>query len=79
MLFNYIGIRRIFSFLKSFQRRRKSVKNDLRITPECFNELFVLVKEDIAKQIINMKDARTPKLELAAKTFDVHLFLVLFS
>ena len=51
----------------------------MRITPECFNELFVLVKEDIAKQIINMRDARTPKLELAAKTFDVHLFLVLFS
>ena len=51
----------------------------MRITPECFDELFVLVKEDIAKQTVNMRDASTPKLKLAAKSFHVYLFVVLFS
>ena len=39
----------------------------MRITPECFDKLFILVKDNITKQITNMRDASTLKLKLAAK------------
>ena len=51
----------------------------MRITPECFDELFVLVINDITKKITNMRDASTPKLNLATKIFHVDSFVVLFS
>ena len=51
----------------------------MTITPECFNELFVLVRDNITLKITNMKDASTPKRNLAAKIFHVHSFVVLFS
>ena len=37
------------------------------------------MKDDIAKQMTNMRDASRPKLKLPAKIFHVHLFVVLFS
>ena len=48
------------------------------ITPECFDKLLVLVKDDY-KIITNTKDASTAKLKFAAKIFHVHSFVVLFS
>ena len=51
-------------------------QNYLRITPECFDKLFVLVR-DITKKSTNMRDAITPKLKLDAKIFHVHSFIVL--
>ena len=51
----------------------------MRIIAECFNELFALLREDNTKQIINMQDASTSNLKLAAKIFHVHSFVVLFS
>ena len=54
-------------------------KNYLRITPECFHKLIVLVKDNITKQIINITDTSSSKLRLAAKIFCVHSFVVLFS
>ena len=51
----------------------------MRITLECFNNLFVLVNKDITKQITSMRDATTPKLNLATKIFHVDSFVVLFS
>ena len=49
------------------------------ITTECFKELVVLVNNDFPKQITNMRDASTPKLNLPAKIFHVDSFVVLFS
>ena len=46
---------------------KEEYENYLRITPECFDKLFVLVKDNITKQITNMRDASTLKLKLAAK------------
>ena len=38
-------------------------KHYLRMTPECFEELFVLMKDDITKYITKMRHATsTPKL-----------------
>ena len=71
------GIRCIFSFLNPILKRRKSIK--FRITPKCFDKLFVFVNDDITKQIMNMRDASTPKLNLATNIFHVDLFVVLFS
>ena len=51
----------------------------LRITPECFDELLVLVKGNITKEATNMRDASAPKLKFAAEPFHVHSFVVLFS
>ena len=51
----------------------------MRITPEWFNELFELVKDDITKQIINTRDVSSAKPMLAAKIFYVYSFVVLFS
>ena len=52
------------------------VKNYFRIILEFFGELFVLVKNDITRLIINMRGASTPKLKLAAKMFHAHSFSV---
>ena len=41
----------------------------MRIAPGSFDELFVLVRDDITKCITNMGDARTPKVKLAGKVF----------
>ena len=49
----------------------------MRITLGYFDKLFVLVKENIAKQTINMRYASTPNLMLAAETFHIHSFVVL--
>ena len=43
---------------------KEEYKNYLRITPECFNKLFVLVK-DITKKSTNIKDTSTLKVKLA--------------
>ena len=51
----------------------------MSITPECFEKLFVFVNDDITKKITNMRDASTPKLNLATKIFHVDSFAVLFS
>ena len=40
-------------------------KNYLRITPECFDELFVLAK-DITTLTAIVRDVSAPKLKLAA-------------
>ena len=45
----------------------------------CFDELLVLVNDHITKQITNMRDASTPKLNLDTKIFHADLFVVLFS
>ena len=41
-------------------------KNYLRITPECFDELFVLAKDDITTLTAIVRDVSAPKLKLAA-------------
>ena len=53
-------------------------KNYLMMTHECFDEFFVLVKDNITKQTTMMRDASAPKLKLATETFRVHPFVVLF-
>ena len=57
----------------------KQYKHYLRINPECFDELFVLAKDNITKLSAIMRDASALKLKLAVETFHVHLFVVLFS
>ena len=52
----------------------------MRKTPEYFDEVFVLAKEDITKQYTAIfRDASMPKLKLVAETFHIHPFLLLFS
>ena len=51
----------------------------MRITLECCNELFVLENDNITKQITNMRDISTAKLNLATKIFHVYSFVALFS
>ena len=41
-------------------------KNYLRITPKCFDELFVLAKDDITTLTAIVRDVSAPKLKLAA-------------
>ena len=53
LLLNQLGVRCIFFFLNAAEKRRKSIK--VRITPECFDELFVLMNDDIT---INYKYKR---------------------
>ena len=80
MLWSQLNISCIYIFLFEVHLEEKEeYKNYLRITTECFDELFVLVKNDITQEITNMRDASTPKGKLAAKIFHVHLFVVLFS
>ena len=50
-----------------------------RITPECFDKLFGVLKDDITKQIITMRNANTSNLKFAAKKLYNHSFIVLFS
>ena len=50
----------------------------MRITPECFDKLFIFVNDNITKKIINMRDASTPKLNLATKIFHVDSFAIQF-
>ena len=50
-------------------------KNYLRITPEYLDELFVRIKDDIAK----MRDANTPKIKIVVKIYHVRSFMVSFS
>ena len=58
--------------------KEQDSKNYLRIAPGSFDELFVLVRDDITKYITNMGDASTPKVKLAAKVSHVHSFVKLF-
>ena len=51
--------------------------NYLRMTPECFDKLFVLGMSGIAKETTNMRDVSAPKLNLVA--FLVHSFVVSLS
>ena len=51
----------------------------MRMTHECLDKLFVFVNDDITKSITNMRNASTPKLNLATKIFHVDSFVVLFS
>ena len=53
-------------------------ENNLRIAPECFDGLFVPLKDRITKQTTNMGDSSAPKLKFAAEIFHVHSFVVLF-
>ena len=53
-------------------------KNYSRIAPKCFNSLFVPLKDNITKQNTTMRDPSILKLKLAAETFHVYLFVVLF-
>ena len=47
---------------------------------ECFDKLFVLVKNSITKLISNMRDASSPKTKAGVHSFfHVHSFVVLFS
>ena len=40
-------------------------ENYLRITPKCFDELFVLAKDDITTLTAIVRDVSAPKLKLA--------------
>ena len=51
----------------------------MRITHERFEKLFVFVNNDITKYITNMRDASTPKLNVAKKIFHVDSFVVFSS
>ena len=48
----------------------------MRINLECFDNLFVLAKDNITKQTTNMKDASVLKLKFDAETFHIHSFVV---
>ena len=54
---------------------KEEYEHYLRINPECFDQLLVLVMDGITY----MRDASSPKLKLAAKIFHVHSFVVVFS
>ena len=60
----------LFSEVRS--KEEEEYKNYLRITSECFDELFVFVKDDTTKYITNVRDASTPKLKLSIKIFHIH-------
>ena len=51
---------------------KEEYKIYLSITYECFDDLFVLKKDNVTKQTTNMRDASAPKLKLAAEIFHVH-------
>ena len=56
----------------------KNIFTYFQIIPECFDELFKLLKEDIRSEIKNMTVTSTPELKLTAKMFHIHSFVVLF-
>ena len=53
-------------------------KNYLRITSECFDELFVIGRDNNIKEITNIRDGSSSKLKLAEKMFHNYSFGVLF-
>ena len=53
-------------------------KNYLRITSECFDELFVIGRDNNIKEITNIRDGSSSKLKLAEKMFHDYSFGVLF-
>ena len=65
---NQLGIRCIYSFLKLLEEEEE-YENYLRITPGCFDKLFVFVKD---LSYTNMRDASLTKLKLAVKIFQAH-------
>ena len=67
----------MYALLSECRLEEEHIK--LRMTPECFDKLFVFVKDDIIKSLTNMRDASTSKLNLATKIFHVDSFVVLFS
>ena len=69
----------MYIFLSEVYLEEKKYKSYLRITSECFDELFVFAEDNIAKQTTNIRDSSTPKPNLAAETFHVHSFIFLFS
>ena len=42
-------------------QEKEDYQNYSRITPECFDKIFVLLKDDVTQQITNMRDASTGK------------------
>ena len=65
-------------FCKGFLKNcRNSQENTCaRTTDECFDKLFVLVKNNVAESTTNMRDASTPNLKLTTETFHTHSFVV---
>ena len=62
----------MYIFLSEVRLEEKEgYKSYLRITPECFDELFYKIG-------YNMKGESAPKLKLDAKTFRVPSFVVSF-
>ena len=53
-------------------------KNYLRITSECFDELFIIGRDNNIKEITNIRDGSSSKLKLAEKMFHDYSFGVLF-
>ena len=53
-------------------------KNYLRITSECFDELFVIGRDNNIKEITNIRDGSSSKLKLDEKMFHDYSFGVLF-
>ena len=53
-------------------------KNYLRITSECFDELFVIGRDNNIKEITNIRAGSSSKLRLAEKMFHDYSFGVLF-
>ena len=53
-------------------------KNYLRITSECFDELFLIGRDNNIKEITNIRDGSSSKLKLAEKMFHDYSFGVLF-
>ena len=53
-------------------------KNYLRITSECFDELFVIGRDNNIKEITNIRAGSSSKLKLAEKMFHDYSFGVLF-
>ena len=78
MVVSESDIRCIFFFSELHLEENEEYENYLRITTECFGELYVLVKNEVQ----NMRDANTPEGKLAQKNFMlIHLkfyFLIFF-
>ena len=50
----------------------------MRITSECFDELFIIGRDNNIKEITNIRDGSLSKLKLAEKMFHDYSFGVLF-
>ena len=66
----------MYVFLSEISLEEEEECNYLRINLECFDNLFVLAKDNITKQTANMKDASVLKLKFDAETFHIHSFVV---